>query len=96
VTRRQDWFGTVTGKVAFDPTLSDNAVRIYVALVMHRNSEDNTCFPSNETLARYTGKSVATVKRGLAELVEKRIIKRTDRFKDGRQTTSMTRLTDAR
>jgi DNA-binding MarR family transcriptional regulator len=95
MTERNRWFGTVSGRVAFDPTISPSAVRVYVVLVMYRNREDSTCFPSNDTLQRATGFSAATVKRALSELQERGVIHRSPRFVDGRQTTSLTTLTDA-
>lgn len=97
VTRRRErWFGTVTGEVTFNPAISAAAYRIYGVLVMFRNRDDDTCFPSNETLMRSTGMSLATVKRALAELERLDVIVRTPRFVDGRQTTSLTTLTDAK
>jgi GntR family transcriptional regulator len=94
VTARNDWFGTVTGKVAFNPDLSHAAVRVYMVLVMHRNRDDDTCFPSNETVAKHTGMSLRSVERAIPELVEAGVIEREPRYVDGRQTTSMTRITD--
>lgn len=94
MTVQSRWFGTVTGKVAFNPKVGPNAARIYLVLVMYRNREDNTCFPSNETLQNMTGMSESTVKRGLRELVGLGVIERERRFRDGRETTSLTTLTD--
>lgn len=94
MTARKDWFGTITGNVVFDPNLSPNACRIYCVLVMFRNRDDDTCYPSNETISRHSGMSLASVRRGLAELVGLGIITREPRYLDGRQTTSLTYLND--
>lgn len=65
MTRRDEWFGTVTGDVAFDPTLKPSAKTVYLVLVMYRNAETNECFPSNETIASHTGMSTRSVIRAL-------------------------------
>lgn len=96
MTRRDEWFGTVTGDVAFDPTLKPSAKTVYLVLVMYRNAETNECFPSNETIASHTGMSTRSVIRALVELEEAGVVQREARYRDGRQTTSLTILTDAR
>jgi DNA-binding transcriptional MocR family regulator len=93
---RGEWFGTVPGRVAFDPSISGSAARVYLVLVMFRNQDDDTCYPSNATLMRYTGLSRSTVIRALYELSEVGVILREDRFVQGRQTTSLTHLTDSK
>lgn len=92
----KDWFGTVTGDVAFDPTVTGPMARVYLVLVMYRNRDSDQCYPSNETIGKHTGMSLATVKRVLRDMVQAGIIKREDRFVDGRQTTSVTTLLDAK
>lgn len=55
---------------------------------------DGVCFPSNETLANVLGVGSTTLERNLVVLREAGVIVREPRFKDGRQTTSITRLID--
>lgn len=94
MTARGAWFGTVTGKVAFNPDIPAGAARVYLVLVMYRNRDDDTCFPSVQTLIKTTGLSRAGVYRALDQLADLGVIRRTPRFVDGRQTTSLTTLTD--
>jgi DNA-binding transcriptional MocR family regulator len=96
VSRNADWFGTVTGDVAFDPSLSTTAKAAYLVLVMHRNRDTNECYPSNKTIAQAVGCSERTAIRALNELADAGVIERTPQFRDGRQVQSLTRLTDAR
>lgn len=95
MTARKDWFGTVTAGVAFDPDLTTNAKAVYLVLVMYRNRETDSCFPSNKTIAARLGVSERTVIRGMVELANAGVIERTPRFEDGRQISSLTTLTDA-
>lgn len=95
MTAKGEWFGTVTGDVAFDPKVTGSMARVYLVLVMYRNNEDNTCFPSNETIAENSGMSLRTVTRALSDLVELGVIRRQPQYRDGRQVNSLTILTDA-
>lgn len=94
MTRREDWLGSVTGDVAYDPAISPAAKAVYLVLAMTRNTKDDTCFPSNATIAGYTGLSVRTCIRAMNELVAHGVVKRIPRFVEGRQTTSINLLAD--
>ena len=87
-------FGTIAHTVARDPSISASAKALYCVLCSYAD-DDGTCWPSNETLAKNLGCSERAVQKWLAELAEHRIIVREPRYLEGRQTTSITRLTDA-
>jgi len=72
-------FGTVTKDVILDPTLSDNAARIYSALCTYAGKQ-RTCFPTIATLAENTGKHRRTVQRALKELEVKNYVRRKGRI----------------
>lgn len=94
MTDRKDYLGSVAGGVAFNPAISTQAKAVYLVLVMYRNDKTHECWPSNATVAQGVGCSERTVIRSLMELVDKGVIRRVPRFVDGRQTTSITYLTD--
>jgi predicted transcriptional regulator len=48
--------------------LSDNAIRVYVALYRFADKNDGTCYPSVATIGKKCNKSPSSVKRGLKEL----------------------------
>lgn len=93
---RRDWFGTVTGDVAHDPTISVTAKAVYLSLSIWRNQETNECFPSNKTIAAGLGVSERTVIRAIVELEQAGVVHRIPQFRDGRQVNSLTVLTDAK
>jgi predicted transcriptional regulator len=91
---KRDYLGSVSGGVAFNPDISTPAKAVYLVLVMYRNDKTHECWPSNATVAKGVGCSERTVIRALVELAEKGVISREARFVEGRQTTSITHLTD--
>lgn len=96
MTARKDWLGSISGEVAFTPDLPLAAKAVYMVLAMYRNTDDDSCFPSNATLARCTGLSERSVQRALISLTKYGVIDREPRFVEGRQTTSVTVLKDIR
>lgn len=94
MAKRKDYTGSASGSVAFNPNISAPAKAVYLVLIMYRNDTTDMCWPSNATIAQGVGCSERTVIRALVELAEKGVIERTPRFVEGRQTTSMTHLTD--
>ena len=95
MTRREDFIGSVSGDVAYDPTITPSAKAVYLVLAMHRNNkDDSTSWPSNATIASYTGQSVRTTIRAINELGDHGLLVREPQFRDGRQVNSITRLTD--
>lgn len=95
MTRLTRGFGIVAKSVIRDAAISTTARLVYVELCTYAD-DDGYCFPSNETLAEDVGISLPTVKRCLAELADTGIIRRDDRYVEGRQTTSVTQLLDAK
>lgn len=51
-----------------DPELSDRARHVGLVLYSYAHNETGECWPSFDTLAKLTGKSLDTVRRGLNEL----------------------------
>jgi hypothetical protein len=74
-----------------DSGVSDRALRTYVVLARYADA-DGVGFPSRTTLAKRVGKSVDTVDRALAELVDVGAIVVDRRDEQGRQTTNEYRL----
>jgi len=68
------------------PTLSVYAKIVAVNLLMHRNSEKNLCFPSQETVALELDVSERTVMRALKELRSLSLV--TWKGRDGSQNNS--------
>lgn len=56
------------------------AIIVYAALAVYRDPEDNTCFPSQATLARNLNISISTVKRALNELCGLGVVKKEIRY----------------
>jgi len=60
-------------KVLLDPNLSDKAARLHT-FMMHRLHGRGRCWQTQEAIASDMGWSVSTVRRTLAELVEKKLL----------------------
>ena len=96
MTDKNRYLGTISGQVAMDPTLGVTAKAVYMVLAVHA---DNTgyCFPSVETICKAVGRARSGVQAALAELEERGIIYRSERWTDeGRQTSNGYVLTDIR
>lgn len=81
-------FAPLPTAISRDPSLSNGAVRLY-SLLQTYAWQDGVCFPGQQRLADDMGKSVATVKRYLSELVACGLIVRTRR---GLNKTNLYRL----
>lgn len=92
-TRLRRGFGIVATKVMRDPRLSTSAKALYAVLCTYADDE-GVCYPSNETLARDLGVTTRTVQTLLAELNAAGVTVREERYAEGRQINSVTRLTD--
>src|SRR5262245_36515276 len=77
-----------------DPTISAQAKGLYGLLTCYANDEGE-CWPSAAFLGEALGYQRAQVFRLLAELADGGVIEREPQFRDGRQTTTLTRLVDA-
>jgi len=88
VTVARRAFGTVNANVLRSPAISVSAKAVYCLLTTYAD-ESGACWPSNETLAKALGVTDRTIRTLLSELIEKGVIRREPRFKDGRQTTSV-------
>lgn len=95
MTRLTRAFGVLSKNVAKNPDLSASAKGLYALLCAYAD-DDGVCWPSNETLAKEMGGvTERAVQKWLTELSEAGVLVREPRFEDNRQTTSITRLTDA-
>lgn len=86
------WFACVDMAVLCDKTLTQTARFVFAILCSFAGMDNRGVWPKNETVADVTGLSIRTVIRAYNELECKGIIARSDRFKDGRQTSSYTRI----
>lgn len=61
---------TMATDVAFDilKELNGNAMGVYLALLKHRNTKNNRCFPSQETIAKEANMNIKTVKSCIDKL----------------------------
>ena len=86
------WFAKVDAEVVRDKTLSQTAKYIFTVLYTFADKDKRGCWPSNEAVAEAAGVSKSTVIRACKELEARGVIARSDRFKDGGQTSSYTRI----
>jgi hypothetical protein len=85
----QAGFARLSHLVVTDPELSDGAVRLYARLLWYAR-RDVRCWPGRERLAQDLGVSLATIKRRIAELVDRGLITREQRL----NKTAMTWIED--
>ena len=86
------WFAKVDAEVVRDTKLSLTARLIFTVLCTFADKDKRGCWPSNEAVAEAAGVSKSTVIRACKELEARGVIARSDRFKDGGQTSSYTRI----
>ena len=72
--RRAHNFAAVPHKLARDSSLSDKALRVWLVLQCYADWDDDTCYPSMDTLSDDMGCSRSTVKRAVADLVERGLL----------------------
>ena len=87
--RRVFWFACVDIDVLEDDRLTPIEKIVFCLLCRYVNQTDRNCFPSVKILAEKTNCSEYSVQKALKKLVELGLIKRQERFIDGRQTTSL-------
>ena len=85
----QAGFAQLCHLVTLDTELNDGAVRLYLLLLKYAQDKGN-CWPGIKRLARELGKSEPTIKRRMAELVERGLITRQQRL----NTSAITWLED--
>lgn len=81
VSGRDDDHRTMPGPLA---KLSDRAARVYLILALHEGP--GGCYPSLEEIAKLAGRDVATVKRGLEDLVDAGLVEKQPGGGRGRST----------
>lgn len=87
-------FTTILNKIITDKSISGNEFRILCYLCM-RSGNDNSCFPSLDTIHQDTGIGLSTVKNTIPKLVESGYIIKVSRKKSsGCSTSNLYRLTD--
>ena len=87
-------FTTILNKIITDKSISGNEFKILCYLCM-RSGNDNSCFPSLDTIHQDTGISLTTVKNSIPKLVKSGyIIKVNRKKKNGCSTSNLYRLTD--
>ena len=75
--------------VMFDNDITSTAKVVYCAILKHVNMKTKKCNLYVKTLAQEVSRSVRTVQRSLAQLIEKKLIIRTERYgADGRNLAS--------
>jgi len=70
---KQYGFAQISHLVTEDTTLSDLAIRVYLALLKYAMNK-NYCFPGQDKLAMILGKSRSSIFRGLNELRNRGLI----------------------
>ena len=91
-TKEDWWFTCVDTEVLKDKELSVTARLIFTALCAFATINNRGCWPSNDTIAEFIGVSKSTVIRAYKELEARGVIARSDRFDEGAQTSSYTRI----
>ena len=87
-------FTTIPNKIITDKNISGNEFRILCYLCM-RSGNDNSCFPSLDTIHEDTGIGLPTVKNTIPKLVKSGyIIKVNRKMSNGCSTSNLYRLTD--
>ncbi len=86
-------FTTILNKIITDKNITGNEFRILCYLCM-RSGNDNSCFPSLDTIHLDTGIGLSTVKNTIPKLVELGYITKVNRKKsNGCSTSNLYRLT---
>ena len=87
-------FTTILNKIITDKSISGNEFKILCYLCM-RSGNDNSCFPSLDTIHRDTGVGLTTIKNSIPKLVAQGYIVKVNRKKsNGSSTSNLYRLTD--
>jgi len=90
--RIRNQFGTfaqIPSDLVKDPTISDRAIRVYALLWTYSNDQDREAFPSRSQMAGDLEVSVATIDRGVGELVRRGAITVDEVFDGPRQTSNL-------
>ena len=86
-------FTTILNKIITDKNISGNEFKVLCYLCM-RSGNDNSCFPSLDTIHQDTGIGLSTVKNAIPKLVESGYIIKVNRKKsNGCSTSNLYRLT---
>ena len=80
------WFAVPNGLVDNCQSLSDSAIRVYLAI--SRFARNRKAFPSVKTIMDRTGKSKMTVRRAINELVESHLLMVQHRKRPGLEADS--------
>lgn len=87
-------FTPILNKIIMDKSISGNEFKILCYLCM-RSGDDNSCFPSLDTIHQDTGISLTTVKNTIPKLINAGYIIKVNRKKsNGCSTSNLYRLTD--
>jgi len=62
--------------------LGPHGIAVYCGLCLHARKSTQQCYPSQQTLAEELGTSVASVKRGIAKLIELKLIAVEHRYRE--------------
>lgn len=86
-------FGVVYGWVVKDPAIPAPAKGLYSLLCTYAD-RDGVCFPSNARLAAEMAVTERSIQNWLSALADAGALVREERFSEGRQTVSVTRLVE--
>ena len=87
-------FTNILNKLITDKNISTAEYRILCYLLMRAGNQD-TCYPSLNTISADTDISLSTVKRAIPELVKKGYLKKINRKKtNGSATSNLYKFTD--
>ncbi len=75
-------------RVYRDGEISNKAVLVYLYLCDRANKTEQSCFPSQKTIAHDLNLSLSTVKRAVQELLEREYIRKENRFRENGGKTS--------
>lgn len=82
-------FAQIPSDLVKDPAISDRATRVYALLWTYSSERDRESFPSRAQMAADLEKSVATIDRGIGELVRRGAITVEEVFDGLRQTSNL-------
>lgn len=91
-SRIRNQFGTfaqIPSDLVKDPAISDRAIRVYALLWTYSNDQNRDAFPSRSQMAADLEVSVATIDRGVGELVRRGAITVDEVFIGDRQTSNL-------
>ena len=87
-------FTTILNKIITDKNITGNEFKILCYLCM-RSGNDNSCFPSLDTIHQDTGICLTTVKNSIPKLIKQGYIIKVNRKKsNGCSTSNLYRLTN--